>query len=129
MVIASTVSVLAFFGLFGAYPQAFSTFVAAGLSLVLCPLMAWATKGRYHFARLNPVNGPDAHVDDITATHTCADCETAYELPDIADCPVRSGPVCSLCCSLDAHCGDACRKGAAGGPVPMPTPSVRRAAG
>ncbi|MER6520287.1 purine-cytosine permease family protein [Streptomyces sp. NPDC060334] len=130
MVIASTVSILAFFGLFGAGPEAFSTFIAAGLSLVLCPLIAWATKGKYYLARPNGVNGPGVEVPDITATHTCSVCETAYELPDIADCPVQSGPICSLCCSLDATCGDACRKGAkegaAGGAVVLPMPVVRR---
>ncbi|MGW6832041.1 purine-cytosine permease family protein [Streptomyces sp. NPDC054949] len=130
MVIASTVSILAFFGLFGTGPEAFSTFIAAGLSLVLCPLIAWATKGKYYLARPNGVNGPGVEVPDITATHTCSVCETAYELPDIADCPVQSGPICSLCCSLDATCGDACRKGAkegaAGGAVVLPMPVVRR---
>ncbi|MFF3338895.1 purine-cytosine permease family protein [Streptomyces flavidovirens] len=126
MVIASTVSILAFFGLFGRYAEAFSTFIAAGLALVLCPLIAWLTRGKYYLARPNPVNGPHVEAGDITATHTCAVCETAYELPDIADCPARSGPICSLCCSLDAHCGDACRKGgAAAGPVLMPVPVLR----
>ncbi|MFG2626997.1 purine-cytosine permease family protein [Streptomyces sp. NPDC048473] len=128
MVIASTVSILAFFGLFGLYAEAFSTFIAAGLSLTLCPLIAWATKGKYYLARPNPVNGPGVEIADITATHTCAVCETAYELPDIADCPVQAGPICSLCCSLDAECGDVCRKQPSAGPVPMPMPTVRTAA-
>ncbi|MDD9378658.1 hypothetical protein M8Z33_18725 [Streptomyces sp. ZAF1911] len=125
MVIASTVSILAFFGLFGTYAEAFSTFIAAGLALVLCPLIAWATKGKYYLARPNTVNGPDVAVPDITATHLCAVCESAYELPDIADCPVVSGPICSLCCSLDATCGDVCRKENAGGAVILPLPTVR----
>ncbi|MFJ8859868.1 purine-cytosine permease family protein [Streptomyces sp. NPDC102451] len=125
MLIASTVSILAFFGLFGRYAEAFSTFIAAGLSLVLCPLIAWLTKGKYYLARPNPVNGPGVEIADITATHTCAVCETAYELPDIADCPVRSGPICSLCCSLDEECGDVCRREPAAGPVLMPMPVVR----
>jgi purine-cytosine permease-like protein len=125
MVIASTVSIVAFFGAFGAYAEAFSTFIAAGLALTLCPLIAWATKGKYYLARPNPVNGPDVEIADITATHTCSVCETAYELPDIADCPVRSGPICSLCCSLDAECGDVCRKEPQAGPVLMPMPTVR----
>jgi hypothetical protein len=125
MVIASVVSILAFFGLFGEYAEAFSTFIAAGLALVLCPLIAWATKGKYYLARPNPVNGPDVEVEDITATHACTVCETAYELPDIADCPAHSGPICSLCCSLDADCGDACTKKPTGEPVLMPMPEVR----
>ncbi|MGW6360227.1 purine-cytosine permease family protein [Streptomyces sp. NPDC055092] len=125
MVIASAVSITAFFGVFGAYAEAFSTFIAAGLALTLCPLIAWATQGKYYLARPNPVNGPDVEIADITATHTCSVCETAYELPDIADCPVQSGPICSLCCSLDAECGDACRKEPQAGPVLMPMPTVR----
>ncbi|MEV7280628.1 hypothetical protein [Streptomyces sp. NPDC093111] len=135
MGIASVVSILAFFGLFGTYAEAFSTFIAAGLALTLCPLIAWATKGRYYLARPNPVwgyaqaegsgGGPGVAVPDVTATHTCAVCATAYELPDIADCPAHSGPVCSLCCSLDATCGDLCRKDpAAAGTVLMPVPTV-----
>ncbi|WP_327361738.1 MULTISPECIES: purine-cytosine permease family protein [unclassified Streptomyces] len=126
MAIASTVSILAFFGLFGTYAEAFSTFIAAGLALALCPLIAWATGGKYYLARPNTVTGPGAEVEDITATHTCSVCETAYELPDIADCPVRSGPICSLCCSLDATCGDVCRKGSQAGAVVLPMPTVRR---
>ncbi|MEW2083739.1 hypothetical protein [Streptomyces sp. NPDC005283] len=90
MAIASTVSILAFFGLFGRYPEAFSAFVAAGLALVLRPLVAWATKGKSCPAGPSPVNGPEAEIQDITATRTLSVCETAYELPDIADCPVRS---------------------------------------
>ena len=138
MAIASTVSILAFFGLFGRYAEAFSTFIAAGLALILCPLIAWATKGKYYLARPNSVwgypqaegsgGGPDVEVEDVTATHTCAVCETAYELPDIADCPVQSGPICSLCCSLDAECGDVCRKDPAAGPVLMPMPTMPSAA-
>ncbi|MCP3755830.1 cytosine permease [Streptomyces sp. TBY4] len=125
MVIASTVSILAFFGLFGTYAEAFSTFIAAGLALVLCPLIAWATKGKYYLARPNTVNGPDVAVSDVTATHLCSVCESAYELPDIADCPVVSGAICSLCCSLDATCGDVCRTTGPGGPVILPLPTVR----
>ncbi|GAA1352442.1 purine-cytosine permease family protein [Streptomyces beijiangensis] len=124
MVIASTVSIIAFFGVFGEYPEAFSTFIAAGLAVTLCPLIAWATKGKYYLARPNPVNGPDVEVDDITATHTCTVCDTDYELPDVADCPVQSGPICSLCCSLDATCGDVCRTDPSAGPVLMPVPTI-----
>lgn len=92
---------------------------------MLCPLIARATKGKYYLARANPVNGPEAEIPDITATHTCSVCETAYGLPDIADCPIRSGPIRSLCRSLDSEGGDVCRMDpAAAGPVLMPVPTV-----
>ncbi|MFJ8748369.1 hypothetical protein ACIREO_03340 [Streptomyces sp. NPDC102441] len=42
---------------------------------------------------------------------------------------VRSGPICSLCRSLDQECGDVCRKEPAAGPVLMPLPVVRTPAG
>ena len=33
-------------------------------------------------------------------------CERDYEGPDMAHCPAYQGPICSLCCTLDARCGD-----------------------
>lgn len=99
-------------------------------------MIAWATKGKYYLARPNTVGGPsqaegsgggpDAVVEDVTATHLCSVCETAYELPDVADCPVQSGPICSLCCSLDATCADVCREQSPGGAVILPMPTLRR---
>src|SRR5262249_18593095 len=32
------------------------------------------------------------------------------EGPDMAFCPAYAGPICSLCCSLDARCHDSCKK-------------------
>ncbi|MCQ4082348.1 hypothetical protein NGB36_17515 [Streptomyces sp. RB6PN25] len=125
MTIASALSIAAFFGAFGPYGKAFSTFIALGLAMVLSPLIAWATGGRYYLARPNPVNGPEAATSAAeTDLHTCVVCGTAYELPDIADCPAHGGAICSLCCSLDAGCHDACTKRPTGEPVLLPTPSV-----
>jgi hypothetical protein len=39
----------------------------------------------------------------------CVICERAYEGPDMAHCPAYQGPICSLCCTLDARCGDLCK--------------------
>jgi len=39
----------------------------------------------------------------------CTICEREYEGPDMAHCPAYQGPICSLCCSLDARCGDLCK--------------------
>ncbi|MGH8035362.1 MAG: sensor histidine kinase, partial [Lysobacterales bacterium] len=43
------------------------------------------------------------------ATQHCVICERAYEGPDMAHCPAYQGPICSLCCTLDARCGDLCK--------------------
>ncbi|WP_349307891.1 MULTISPECIES: hypothetical protein [unclassified Streptomyces] len=62
----------------------------------------------------------------MTATRTCSVCATAYGLPDVADRPVPSGPVCSLCCGLDAGCGDVRKDaGGGGGTVLVPLPAIR----
>ena len=36
-------------------------------------------------------------------------CEHHFEPEDMAHCPAYSGPICSLCCSLDARCHDLCK--------------------
>jgi signal transduction histidine kinase/purine-cytosine permease-like protein len=39
----------------------------------------------------------------------CVICEREYEGPDMAHCPAYQGHICSLCCTLDARCGDLCK--------------------
>jgi purine-cytosine permease-like protein len=125
MVTASVVSVAAFFGAFGALPQAFSPFIALVLALTLSPLIAWATKGRYYIARTDtleePLLAPDGRLSDNTLT--CTVCSHTYERPDMAACPFHNGPICSLCCSLDAACHDNCKR--IPGPSQLGLPSVR----
>ncbi|WP_338770496.1 ATP-binding protein [Massilia sp. METH4] len=102
MLLASVLSVAAFMGLFGAQAQAFSAFIALGTALVTSPLIAKATRGRYYLSR--PANGwGHAH------TKVCCICEKEYETEDMAHCPAYQGPICSLCCCLDARCDDACK--------------------
>ncbi len=106
MMIASVVSVIAFFGLMGPAAQAFSTFIALGLAFVLSPIIAYVTKGKYYIAR------EDHHFHDnpeVTGLTQCSICEYEYEREDMAYCPVYQGAICSLCCSLDAQCHDACK--------------------
>ncbi|HMN94794.1 MAG TPA: ATP-binding protein, partial [Hydrogenophaga sp.] len=43
------------------------------------------------------------------SVHKCVICEREYEGPDMAHCPAYQGPICSLCCTLDARCGDLCK--------------------
>ncbi len=105
MAMASVVSVAAFAGLFGETAEAY----AAGLSLVTAFVGAIAigiaTQGRYYIAR------DDFLAPQIQAGETvsCAICAYAYERRDMAHCPFYDGPICSLCCSLDAHCHDRCK--------------------
>ncbi len=121
MALASAVSISAHLGLFGPLPQAFSAVIAMAVALVTAPLIAWATKGRYYIARQSepvavPMQGPvpGARAADLTryqrlTVQRCVICEREYEAPDMAQCPAYRGAICSLCCTLDARCGDLCK--------------------
>ena len=111
MALASVLSILAWFGVFGPWAEAFSALVAAVVAFVAAPLIAWATKGRYYLARpaeaaAEPTDG--AYLGRL-ATRRCVICEREYEGEDMARCPAYGGPICSLCCSLDARCHDLCK--------------------
>ncbi len=105
MGIASTISIIAFAGVFGDYVQAYSSFIALGIAFVLSPIIAVLTKGKYYIARTNTV------LDTFPKNSLleCCICEQTYETADMAFCPVYDGTICSLCCSLDAHCHDSCK--------------------
>ncbi len=106
MLIASLISIIAFLGVFGAFAQAYAPFIALGLALILSPMIAWITQGKYYIAREN------LHFKDngSLSTINCSICATDYELQDMAHCPVYGGHICSLCCSLDARCHDRCKQ-------------------
>ena len=113
MVVASVVSILAFFKVFGdGWPYAFSPLIALVIAVVLSPLLAWATKGRYYLARPNLLHGPasDVSPDADGDVMACGTCGLDYERPDVADCPFTAATICSLCCSLEKSCHDMCKK-------------------
>jgi purine-cytosine permease-like protein len=110
MLVASAISIAAYYSAFGVDAKAFSTFIALGVAFILSPILAVATKGKYYIAR------PDAMADPLevngslsTAMHTCVVCALSFERPDIASCPAYHGSICSLCCSIDKDCHDSCK--------------------
>ena len=104
MALASTLSIAAYLGVFGPDAKAFSAVVAMVTSLVTSPLIAWGTRGRFYIARTSQ----DGSYTRLQARR-CVICEREYEGPDMAHCPAYQGQICSLCCTLDARCGDACK--------------------
>ena len=131
MALASVLSISAHLGLFGPLPQAFSAVIAMAVAFVSAPLIAWATGGRYYIARQPepaaltdlaadvvavPMHGPvsgrqgaDSGSYVRYSVQRCVICEREYEAPDMAQCPAYRGAICSLCCTLDARCGDLCK--------------------
>jgi purine-cytosine permease-like protein len=104
MVIASAISIIAFFGFMGPWAQAFSCFIALAVAFVASPIIAIITKGKYYIARDGSVAAASS-----TAQITCISCGYDYEAADMTNCPFHSGPICSLCCSLDSACHDSCK--------------------
>ncbi|HEY0219827.1 MAG TPA: ATP-binding protein [Afipia sp.] len=103
MTIATIVSLSAFYGLFGPTAKALASFVALASAFIAAPAIAFITNGKYYIAR-KPKRSWQA-LESIK----CCICEHAFEPEDMASCPAYAGPICSLCCSLDARCHDMCK--------------------
>jgi signal transduction histidine kinase/CheY-like chemotaxis protein/purine-cytosine permease-like protein len=102
----SVLSILAYLGVFGEIPRAFSAFLALGIAFVLAPVIAFLSRGRGYVAR-------DREDWGTAAPHArCCICGNDFEMEDKAYCPAYQGTICSLCCTLDARCLDACKPGA-----------------
>ncbi|WP_246149687.1 ATP-binding protein [Tritonibacter litoralis] len=101
MFAACLLSFMAYGGLLGTLLQALSSFVALGASFVLAPVIAYVTKGKYYLVRET--------VPDLKGMQTCNVCEYHFDAEDMTHCPFHSGPICSLCCTLETSCHDECR--------------------
>jgi signal transduction histidine kinase/purine-cytosine permease-like protein len=106
MSIASIVSITAFAGAFGPLAQAFSTGISLSTAFVVAILLGVITKGRYYLARHDTL----ADKADSSDRLRCVICNYDYEPRDMAVCPFYEGAVCSLCCSLESHCHDVCKR-------------------
>ncbi|MDE3011206.1 MAG: response regulator [Pseudomonadota bacterium] len=103
MALGTLLALAAFAGVFGHAMVDFAPVVALVVAFVTAPLLAWATGGRWYLARRVDLT-PDAD-----GAACCVVCEQRYEAEDMAPCPAFDGPICSLCCSLDARCQDLCK--------------------
>jgi signal transduction histidine kinase/CheY-like chemotaxis protein len=103
MIIATAAAMFSYSGTFGIYAQSLAPLVALIVALITAPAIAYATNGKYYLARK-----PRASWGQKSAIR-CIVCEHEFEPEDMAHCPVYSGPICSLCCSIDARCRDGCK--------------------
>jgi signal transduction histidine kinase/CheY-like chemotaxis protein len=99
---ASVLSIAAHAGALGETARAMSCYLALAAALIAAPLIAYATKGRFYIARRE-------RTPASAEAQKCCICEHEFEPQDMASCPAYAGPICSLCCTLDARCGDACK--------------------
>ena len=103
MALAATIALSAEAGLFGAAPRALAPFLALVVALVTAPAIAALTRGRFYLAR------KPRPAWKTRLSITCSICAHPFEPEDMAHCPAYGGPICSLCCSLDARCHDLCK--------------------
>ena len=104
MLASILISTAAFFGAFGPLPQVLAPFIGFAVALLVAPLIALATGGRYYLAR-QPGGLPEGPIEI-----RCVICENRFERADMAMCPAYNGPICSLCCTLEARCHDLCKE-------------------
>ncbi|CAN5852307.1 allantoin permease [soil metagenome] len=102
--VAAGVSLLTFFGLLGEGIRPYSPLVAMVLGLVLPPILAIITKGKYYLRRTD--DGIDLPMlDELgnpSAEHLrCHVCHHEYERPDMVKSTVPDAFICSLCLSTD----------------------------
>ncbi|MCQ4158903.1 ATP-binding protein [Roseomonas sp. GC11] len=103
MAFAILLGLAAYAGLLGPLARAAAPLVSLFAALAAAPAIAALTRGRYYRAR-KPRAGWA-----MRGTITCTVCDNGFEAEDMAFCPAYGGPICSLCCSLDARCHDACK--------------------
>ncbi len=104
MVLAAGVSIVVFFGGLGEGLKPYSPLVAIGLAVVLPPVFALATRGKYYLRRTHDgIDLPmyDEHGNPSGAQLTCHVCRQDYERPDMMRCEAHDAHVCSLCLSTD----------------------------
>jgi purine-cytosine permease-like protein len=104
MLIAAGLSVIAFFGGLGESLRPYSPLVAIVLGLVLPPVIAIATKGKYYLRRTDDgIILPmfDEYGNPSGEHLKCHVCHHSYERPDMIKAAVHKGYICSLCLSTD----------------------------
>ncbi|MFT3777974.1 MAG: ATP-binding protein [Ottowia sp.] len=101
MLAAAALGGAAYTGLLGDWAAAFCPFIVLATAMLLSPLIARATRGRWYIAR---APAPLARGELV-----CVVCQNRFERADMTSCPAYSAPICSLCCSLDSRCHDRCK--------------------
>ncbi|MFD7154994.1 purine-cytosine permease family protein [Kribbella sp. NPDC059898] len=104
MGLAAGVSIVVFFGGLGSGIKPYSPLVAIGLALVLPPVLAVVTRGKYYLRRTDDgLDLPmyDDHGNPSGEVLTCHVCRQDYERPDMTACETHAAAICSLCLSTD----------------------------
>lgn len=103
MAIGGLTGLMLYAGLGGPILQAWSAPIAFALSLCASCVIGMWRRGAGYLARV-------PHVFTRRSRCDCAICSHGYETRDMAYCTFYERPICSLCCSLEPHCRDYCKR-------------------
>ncbi|WP_204081004.1 purine-cytosine permease family protein [Mycobacterium riyadhense] len=106
MLLAAGISIVAFFGGLGAVLRPYSPLVAIVIALVMPPILAILTKGKYYLRRTHDgIELPmyDEHGNPSGEHLNCHVCAQDFERPDMLTCEAHRAHICSLCLSTDKH--------------------------
>ncbi len=101
MLLAAGLSILAFFGGLGEPLRPYSPLVAIVVALVMPPVLAIATRGRYYLRRTDvsiDLSMYDEHGNPAADELTRHVCNHAFERPDMLACPAHDAYVCIAVC-------------------------------
>ena len=104
MGLAAAASIMAWSGALGERWRYAAPLLALLVAIVMSPVIAWVTRGRYYVAR------PHDETPTPGRRVRCSVCDNEFESEDILRCPAYDAPICSLCCTLESRCDDRCKK-------------------
>ncbi|SFS57394.1 purine-cytosine permease family protein [Saccharopolyspora flava] len=101
---SAIISIAMYFGAFGEAIQPYSPIAAVIIAVVLTPVMAIVTRGRFYLRRTDDgIDEPrfDASGTPVATLYTCDYCAQEFERPDVLASAEPGKIVCSLCVTTD----------------------------
>jgi purine-cytosine permease-like protein len=101
---SAIVSIAMYFGAFGEAVAPYSPIAAVVIAVVLTPVMAIATRGRFALRRTDDgIAEPRFDVDGtpVATIYTCDYCSQEFERPDVLASAEPGKIICSLCVTTD----------------------------
>jgi hypothetical protein len=105
MAVASVISIIAYFGAFGEFLDAWSPFLAIAIAMILSPVLSLLLGKERYLAREPTIPPAERSTEQIQ----CSVCKEHYEKPDMIGCPFHQNAICSLCCTLEKDCKSVCK--------------------
>lgn len=99
-IFSATIGYICYTGLCGDFAQAFCSLFTLLFTIILPPLLAFLTHGKYYLSRPK---------DNLHGKIKCSVCGNTFDAEDMCFCPRYEKNICSLCCTLDSSCMDSCK--------------------